>query len=248
MRPRTLCPSCPFTPRLPEPSRRHFVPSPPSWRARRCSPPLLPSPSLATYKRTTPSPLFHHTRPQPLHLPPSGPIELGAVVPPLSGELCPPLSGGLWSNFFSSQAPPLCRKPSTHLLLAYCARKPRRRLHRRERPPPRHGLATPGTLRPNWTYPHDPLAPPVLCDHSPVVEPEPRRRTTVGLHRRLSPSRFAPRHRSTPSAPLPLARGPTPTAPSPCRNPTDGPGGPPARARANARARLGQNLPPGPAS
>jgi hypothetical protein len=28
------------------------------------------TPGLATYKRTAPSPLFHHTRPQPLHLPP----------------------------------------------------------------------------------------------------------------------------------------------------------------------------------
>jgi hypothetical protein len=56
MRPRSLCPSRPFTPpRLPEPSRHHFAPSPPS---------------PATYKRTAPSPLFHHTRPQPLHLPP----------------------------------------------------------------------------------------------------------------------------------------------------------------------------------
>jgi hypothetical protein len=45
MRPRTLCPSRPFTPpRQPESSRRHFAPSPPSWRARRCSPPLPPSP------------------------------------------------------------------------------------------------------------------------------------------------------------------------------------------------------------
>jgi hypothetical protein len=151
-----------------------------------------PFPSPATYKRTAPSPLFHHTRPQPLHLPPSGPIELGAVVPPLSGELRPPLSGGLWSNYFSSYAPPLYRKPSTHLLFAYCARKPRRRLHFHERPPPRHGPATPGTLRPNWTYPHDPLPPLVLRHHSLVAEPEPQRRTAAGLHRRSSPGRFAP--------------------------------------------------------
>jgi hypothetical protein len=43
-------------PRLPESSRRHFAPSTPSWRARRCSPPHLPSPSPATYKRTARAP------------------------------------------------------------------------------------------------------------------------------------------------------------------------------------------------
>jgi hypothetical protein len=62
MRPCALCPSRPFTP-LPEPSCRSYVPSSPSWQARRCSPPLLPSPSPAAYERTAPSPLFHHTRP-----------------------------------------------------------------------------------------------------------------------------------------------------------------------------------------
>jgi hypothetical protein len=42
------------------------------------------------------------------------------------------------------------------------------------------------------------------------------------------------------SPPLLVARGPTPTEPSPRRSVVVGPGGPPAR----ARARLGQNLPP----
>jgi hypothetical protein len=50
-------------PRLPEPSRRHYAPSSPPWQAHRCSPPLLPPPSPTAYKRTAPSPLFHHTRP-----------------------------------------------------------------------------------------------------------------------------------------------------------------------------------------
>jgi hypothetical protein len=58
MRPRSLCPRCPFTPRLPEPSRRQFAPSPPSWRARRRSPPLLPSPSPGAYKKDRPSSAF----------------------------------------------------------------------------------------------------------------------------------------------------------------------------------------------
>jgi hypothetical protein len=38
-------------PPLPEPSRRQFALSPPSWRARRRLLPLLPSPSLGAYKK-----------------------------------------------------------------------------------------------------------------------------------------------------------------------------------------------------
>jgi hypothetical protein len=45
-------------PRLPEPSRRQFAPSPPSWRARRRLPPHLPSPSPGTYKKDHPSSAF----------------------------------------------------------------------------------------------------------------------------------------------------------------------------------------------
>jgi hypothetical protein len=86
MRPLTVPEPSPHRPSFP--SRPvAFAPSLPSWRARRRSPPPLPSPSLATYKRTAPSPLFHHTRPHPLHLPPSSSIGLGTIVSPLSGEL-----------------------------------------------------------------------------------------------------------------------------------------------------------------
>jgi hypothetical protein len=60
MRPRALCPSRPFTP-LHELSRRSCAPSSPPWQARRCSPPLLPSPSLGAHKKDRPSSILPHT-------------------------------------------------------------------------------------------------------------------------------------------------------------------------------------------
>jgi hypothetical protein len=116
--------------------------------------------------------------------------------------------------------------------------------HRRGRLSPRRGPAIPSTLWPNWPHHHNPLPPPVPCHHFVVTEPGPRQRTVVGPHRQSSPDRFAPfpvRPPNAVSLPLPMAHGPTPTAPSPRRSPAGGPSGPPTRAA--ARAFAGPNSP-----
>jgi hypothetical protein len=145
---------------------------------------------------------------------------------------------------------PLIMVPDTHkrnapIPASYCARLPRRRPHCREHPPPRRGPATPGTLRPNWTYPHDPLPPPVPRHHSSVTKPGSRRRTaadlTGGRTRPVRPPLLRPLHVVTPL--LSLTRGPTPMASSHAAPLHRGPAGPPARARARWA-----EIPPGPAS
>jgi hypothetical protein len=69
-------------PRLPDPSRRHCVPSSPSWRARRCSPPLLVSPLGLHPSSHQPRPL-----PLPLHW-----IESRLAPPPSFSPVSPSLS------------------------------------------------------------------------------------------------------------------------------------------------------------
>jgi hypothetical protein len=59
----------------------------------------------------------------------------------------------------------------------------------------------------------------------------------------VEPDRFAPRHCSTLSAPLPLARGPTPTASSSCHSPLRSEWAACPRGRALARA-LWAEIPP----
>jgi hypothetical protein len=83
---------------------------------------------------------------------------------------------------------------------------------------------------------------PSLQYRDPGGEP-PRTSPAVGL-RPVCPTSPPP---SAVSLPLPLARGPAPTAPSPRRSPAGGPSGLPAHAAARARSRLGR-IPPGLAS
>jgi hypothetical protein len=117
--------------------------------------------------------------------------------------------------------------------------------HHRGRPPPHRGPAIPSALRPNWPYHRDPLPPPVPCHHSVVTEPGPRWRTVMDLTSGRAPTGSPPvTPPSVVSLPLPLARGPAPTAPSSRHSPAGGPSGPPAHAA--ARARLGRIPTPAP--
>jgi hypothetical protein len=84
-------------PRLPESSCRHCVPSSPSWQARRCSPPLLPSPPRPPLKGP---PELHPSshRPRPLPLPLHW-TESRSAPPPFFS----PMSSTLLSLLSSSQ-------------------------------------------------------------------------------------------------------------------------------------------------
>jgi hypothetical protein len=77
--------------RLPESSRRHYVPSSPSWQARRCSPPLLPSSPRAPIKRTARAPSFLTPASATTSPPPQDRIKLIAAAFLLSGEPPAPL-------------------------------------------------------------------------------------------------------------------------------------------------------------
>jgi hypothetical protein len=136
-----------------------------------------------------------------------------------------------------------------------------------------HGLSTPiapgglaGDLtaasarHPSWTShleastgqidptPHDPLPLPVPRHRSPAIEPDPRRRTAAGFHRRLSPGRLPPpvvvQTSSAPS--LSLACGPAPRRRPPLSPPLVGRVGH-LHAWLHARSRLAGPTPPPPA-
>jgi hypothetical protein len=135
--------------RLPEPSRRHHcAPSSPSQARLTGARHLLLPPPRSPIKGPLRAPyLLAPASAAPSHS--LGPIELGVVVPPLSGEPLSPLSSGLKSNCYSLRAPPLCHKHSPPFSFAYRAQKPHRRPRRCENPPPHRGPAIPSAYRSN---------------------------------------------------------------------------------------------------
>jgi hypothetical protein len=134
----------------------------------------------------------------------------------------------------------------------YCARQP----HRRSPATDAHHLAmdrpsqapsdqiNPSTIIP---YPH-PCLPTSPITQNRNHGGEPPRNLVDGRFFRPWPIRPLPpppvRPPDAVSLPLPLACGPMPTAPSPCRSPAGGPSGPPACAATRAPL-LGQ-IPPRP--
>jgi hypothetical protein len=177
-----ICPSHPVAPSARAiPSPPLCAPSPP-WQARRCSPPLAPFPTPGAYKRTARAPSFS-TPASTTPFPPSSSSIEPAPPRPSSALVSPALPSPLNSS-------PIIVALELHHVLAGTTRplpppiapgSLTGDLPRRERPPPRCGLAIPSAFRPNWPYHRDPLPPPVPCHHPIVAEPGPRRRTAVDL-------------------------------------------------------------------
>jgi hypothetical protein len=224
MRPRSLCPSRPFTPRLPEPSRRQFAPSPPSWRARRRSPPLLPSPSSGAYKKDRPSSAF--STPASTTSPSPSPSSIETAPPP---SLPSPVSSVLLSLVAFDQIAQALKVRRSVTSLAHTCSSP-------IAPGGLAGDFTAASARhPPWTG--HPRPPPVKLTPPPrsptparASPPLPRRKTGLPAENRHGispaveprPAPSPPCHRSTPSAPLPLACGPAPQH-RPCAVPMSSP-------------------------
>jgi hypothetical protein len=247
MRPHSLCPSRPITPCLPESSRRQFAPSPPSWRARRRLPPLLPSPSPGVYKKdhrsstfptpasaTSPSPSPSSIEPAP---PPSLPSLVSSVllslvafdqialalkarhsVTSLAHTCSSPIApGGLAGDFTAASA---CHPPWTG----------------HPRPPP-------VKLTPPPRSPPPPRAAPPLPRRKTGLPAENRHGISPAIEPRPAPSPPVTVPRCQP--PLSLSRGPAPTvsaASTPAPRGLSGPNWPQRRAPAPDQA----GIPPDP--
>jgi hypothetical protein len=243
MRPHSLCPSRPITPCLPESSRRQFAPSPPSWRARRRLPPLLPSPSPGVYKKDHRSSTF--PTPASATSPSPSPSSIEPAPPPSLPSLVSSVLLSLVA--FDQIALALKARHSVTSLAHTCSS-----------PIAPGGLAGDFTAasacHPPWTG--HPRPPPVKLTPPPrsptparASPPLPRRKTGLPAenHRGISPS-VEPRPAPSPPVTVPCRQPPFLWHVGPRRphavSPTDGPSGPPAHAAAHARARLGQKLPP----
>jgi hypothetical protein len=243
-----LCPLAPAEPSrhpLPESSRRrHCAPPSPPWQACRCPPPLAPFPAPGAYKRTVELPLFHTGLGHSFFPSPS------SIEPAPSCPSSAPVSPALPSLLSSS---PIVVALKLHRALASTTH-----------PPP--FPITPGSLTGDPTTagarhlavdrpfqaPSGPIGPTTVIPYPRpclTTTPSSQNRDCGGEPPRTSPAvglrpvRPPVTPPSAVSLPLPLARGPAPTAPSLRRSPTGGPSGPPAHAAARARARLGR-IPP----
>jgi hypothetical protein len=212
MRPRSLCPSRPFTSPPARAVPSPFAPSPPSWRARRRLSSLIPFPSPGAYKKDRPSSAFPTPASATSPSPSPSSIEPAPPRPPFA-----PVSSVLPSLVaFGQIALALKVRHSVTSLAHTCSS-----------PIAPGGLANDFTAasahHPPWTG--HPRPPPVKLTPPPwpptparASPPLPRRKTGLPAENRRGippaveprPAPSPSRHRATPSAPLPLAWGPTP--------------------------------------
>jgi hypothetical protein len=158
------------------------------------------------------------------------------ALPSLRYASLPP-SGSLALNWVGSQGSPPLHDHVAPFSTSFCARLPRRRLHRREHPPPHSGPATPGSTGQIDPISMTPYPRPCLATTPPSQNRTPGGEPPRDFTGSRTPAgSLSPRHCSAPSAPLPLACGPVPRHSPHAVSSAGGPSGPPADAAARALA------------